>query len=623
MTRKSGIIVLCAVVLGWASPGAWALINPNFTPIHLTGEAQVILKVKADAKPAGGRMTLTVVDALKGKGEGKIVLDLSATVKEHAEFVREQLASAAGKDMLLFAGEYPGADDRVTPRGCLHVNGKWLLLAPRKGGGWSTVIGDEWMAGTWNGGTDMLERCVRYILKHEGDATVPVVSGTGWRAITKIATIKGKVRRVRAVDLAGDGKLVLHLASSEGDLLLRAKGDDEAEFENLTAARKLKAKSLADAWGDFNGDGRLDLAGWDGKTLTIHSQQADGTFSAAKAKGTFAIPAKGASLAVIGRGGKSGLVVGGVTPPVLLTPAAGGAFRAVKLSNGKVDAAKFGKPQAPVVADFNNDGLADILVPGEKGGMLYAAKADGSFAPGTPCGVHCTEGGGVADVGDFDADGWLDVLAAGVEGVRVWQNLRNGTFAERMQLSGEISYKAQPFASFVGVCDFNNDSRQDVFITYADQQPLLYFNRGFRSYGQAPKLEGELSTGPDDAGGIEGVDAGQQTGTFADVDADGAQDFIIAMPDGAVWCAYNDLGDDCLAVRVRLAGEVAGPVSATFWQEKRCLGTVVARRAKPAFMGIEEAGEFTVKFRLPGGKQQARTFTVEEGVVDVMVGKAK
>jgi len=426
------------------------------------------------------------------------------------------------------------------------------------------------------------------------------------------------------VDLAGDGKCVVHVASSEGDRLLRAKGDDEAEFEDLTAARKLTAKSLLDAWGDFNGDGRLDLASWDGNALTIHSQQADGTFAAAGIK---AAPALGgvSALAAISSGDRSALVLAGpelvLAGPegaAVLRAGAGNAFEAVKLANGAASPAALGKARRVLTADFNNDSWPDILVAGETGGVLYAGKADGTFAAAAACAVHCTKGGGAARVGDFDGDGRLDVLAAGAEGVRVWQNLPDGTFVERMGLSGEISYKAQPFASWCGVCDFNNDSRQDIFITYGDQQALLYFNRGFRSFGEAPMLEGGLREK-----GCENIDAGQQGGTFADVDGDGAQDFVLVLSNGEVWCAYNDLGGDGLGVRVRLKAPLAGPVTATVSRGKRRVGAVVARRESPGFLGVEEAGEFTVAWRLPGGKARSRKVIVEEGAADVVIAKDK
>ena len=76
-----------------------------------------------------------------------------------------------------------------------------------------------------------------------------------------------------AVDLAGDGRLTLFVASNKGDRLFAFDAKAET-FKDVTATRKLRSKSSAFAWGDFNGDARLDLASYDGTTLTGHAQQA-------------------------------------------------------------------------------------------------------------------------------------------------------------------------------------------------------------------------------------------------------------------------------------------------------------------------------------------------------------
>jgi hypothetical protein len=145
---------------------------------------------------------------------------------------------------------------------------------------------------------------------------------------------------------------------------------------------------------------------------------------------------------------------------------------------------------------------------------------------------------------DFDGDGWLDVLSAGADGVKIFQNTRNGDFVESMDLSGEVAYKAQPNVSWCGTCDFNNDGRQDIFLTYAAQPLLLYFNRGFRSFGQAPSLEMSL------ANQIKGLDRGQQAGLFADLSGRGAEDFVLVTAAGEIWLAANALGErDALAVK--------------------------------------------------------------------------
>ncbi|KPK84060.1 MAG: hypothetical protein AMJ81_06620, partial [Phycisphaerae bacterium SM23_33] len=280
---------------------AWGLINPTFTPVHLVDQSQLILKATVAAKDIGDSVELTVEGSLKGKAPGRITLDLTKAVnKQHAEAARKQLAATAGQTVLLFAGKYEDQE-----KAFLHAGGMWMLLSGGAARRWSfDAVVTELAAGgaTWAGGTDMLARCVQYILAAGATATVPADSGTSWRqgGILKVAAVKGQAAAC-AVDLVGDGRLCLYVASPAGDLLLRPAQGKQG-FQDVAAALKLAARSQASAWGDFNADGRLDLASFDGKALALWLQAADSTFSSTRAAGAFAIPAKCRSLATIGGG---------------------------------------------------------------------------------------------------------------------------------------------------------------------------------------------------------------------------------------------------------------------------------------------------------------------------------
>ena len=593
---------------------AWGLINPDFTPIHLTEQSQAILLVRLPAGNVGDRAALEVKRAVKGKAPAKLVLVLAGAPAEHVKAARKHLARAAGEAMLLFCGQ-PGKKQV----GYLHVQGQWLRLAAAKGDAWQFVLVDGDMVGVWNGGTDMLLRCVEYVLAEGAKADVPVSVGTAWRTVERIGSVGGKPTRLAAVDLAGNGRLGLHVASGSGDRLLRYDAEKDA-FADITARAGLGARSKASAWADFNGDGRVDLASFDGRALRLWRQQADGAFRPVEAGGAPAIAADCPGLVTIGQGGRAALIVGGVTPPVLLMPDGKGAFASGKLPAARDDASKLGDPHVPVVADFTGDGMADVLLPLEKGGLLYAGKAAGGFGPPRPCGVDSARGGGSADVGDFDADGWLDVLVAGAGGVKVFHNRRDGTFAERVALSGEISYKAQPYASSCGVGDVNNDAHQDLFVTYAREAPSLQFNRGFRSFAQAPKLELALGKAGD-------MESGQAAGLFADLNDDGAEDFAWVQAGGDVCCACNDLGgEDALCIKAYLpaSGGVPGPLSVTLYAATRCLGTRRVRAGgKPALFGIVRKGAYTLKWRLPVGRQHARRVVVASKAVRVPLAPAR
>jgi hypothetical protein len=255
--------------------------------------------------------------------------------------------------------------------------------------------------------------------------------------------------------------------------------------------------------------------------------------------------------------------------------------------------------------------------PFEHEGWLYVGRPGGEFLPPRACGVFGTKGGGRADVGDLDGDGWLDVVVAGIGGLRIFQNERDGTFEETMAVSGEVSYKAMPFASGCTVGDFNNDARADIVLTYWREPLLVYFNRGFRSFGLSGDLAMMLN---------EMLGAGQQGGMLADIDDDGDHDLILVQRDGTVWCAYNGKIEDgeALSASVSLAAGCGftGPVRVQATKGERPLGAwQTSLGQRPVFVGVEEPGPLELEWRLPGGRVASREVVVEDRPVRIRVGE--
>ncbi len=590
---------------------AWGLININFTPVQLVKDSEVILLARVKSKEIGSRIELQLVKAIKGSAPAVMLVDFSTAAEAQATAAKEHFKALGEKPLALFI------NDAVSSMR-VHADGAWMKIVGTNGK-WRLDIVDPSMQGTWAGGTDMLMRCIEYVIAAGNDAKVPAVEGTTWRAVRKVASVGGEARDMMAVDLAGNGKLCLFIASEKGDRLLKPSKD---AFEDITDKVKLASKSRLAAWGDFDGDGLMDLASWDGKSLTIWSQSADGTFTASKPGGNFTLPAECVGLATIGVAGSStpGLLVSpAFGAPILLKPAGKNAFEAVTLPATAEMPKEYGKAQACIVADFNDDSLIDIIQPFEKGGLIYVGNADGTFALSKPCGVCCTAGGGKAATGDFDGDGLPDVLVAGAEGVRIFQNLGNGAFEEALALSGELGYKRQPLASWCAVGDFNNDSRPDLLITFGGQPALLYFNRGFRSFGESPKLEEALKAAPD-------LQKGQRMGMLADLFGSGAQDLLLATNSGDVWCALNNLGEEGMCIKARLSGKspTAGPVNVSLFSGKRCMGTAtVVAGGAPAFFGIEKAGKYTMKWRFPGGQKMSKAVEIDDKPATVVLDAVK
>lgn len=613
-------LVLCAARVGFG------LINPNFTPIHLVSQAELILELRVGPVGAGGEVPLRVVGAMKGKAPAKApALDFSKSPKPQVEAL-QKLVGGAERLAIFFVGKFQeetpdgaGAEPAEGAVGLLHVQGRWFRFFGKEGGTWLLDILDEHMEGTWAGGTDMLERAVKYVLTDPAPM-VPVNSMARWAEPKRVARLDGKVRGAIPVDIAGDGQLALHVLCEEGDRVFRW---DKAKksLADATAGLKLGAKSLAAAWGDFNGDGRLDLASWDGKALALWLHAPDGTFPVVESTVKLADGCTG--LATIGLDDKrrTGLVVSTASYPLLLTPGDGGALKAAPIVQPPADkfiGADLGAAHPCLVADFDGDNIPDVLQPFAKGVLVYRGKALGAFEqPFRSQDVGTGEGVAGAFLGDFDADGRLDVFVGADERCFLWHNRTGSTttrtttikFEEALHISGEAAYISKPNAIGGMTGDVNNDGRQDVLILYSNRAPHIFFNRGFRSFGHAHELDIEENKL------LEAAGEGQQAGCLADLDGDGGQDMAIVLANGELWVLYRETSDAAaLALRAALpTGGFAGPLNVTAWAEKRCLGAwAVLPGAAEAFFGVFEPGPVRLRWQFPAKEPQEKEAIVED-----------
>lgn len=608
-------LVVCAGV-----PRAHALINPRFTPIDLVKQSSLVVSVDVKQGASKEQYTLTVLETFKGKTDKKAFpLDLSKARNEDAAEGFRNLA-AAGKPALLFVGKFEGEGGGMAQSlGLLHVSGKWAACVSGQDGTWLFDTVDRQYQAVWAGGTDMLRRAVEYILQGD-DPVLPVSDGVSWSPDpVKLATFDGAIKAVRPVDLASDGKHVLFIARDKGDCLL-ACGVDR-KFIDITAARGLQSKSVAFAWGDFAGYGRLDLVSYDGKAVTLHAQQTNGTFvvspldlGTALADGCLALTALDAGIK-----GRSGLLVTGNGWPVLVALGADGKAVATPLAAAGIDLAKLGKVGPSLVADFDGDSYADVLALREAGSVLFRGAAGGKFGQGSACAVSLGKGAAGASLGDFDGDGRLDILAFNSEGWNLWENEGAGKFANRFDLSGELAYISQAGGSDSMVGDMNNDGRQDALLAYRQNpsgraSPQIFFNRGFRSFGHAHTTDLEerrLLPAANDA------KDGQQSACLADLDGDGAQDMVLALSNGEIWAFFRENSDHDARMAVAVlpvGGAFKGPVTVTGWIGKRGLGAWnVLPGVSEAIFGRSDAGTVTLKWCLPGGKEQTKEVVIENG----------
>jgi len=608
-------LVIAALAAFSVCATAHAFINPSFTPVDLIRQSDVVLLLEFKSVDDDGMAVASVQKVLKGEfGESEITFDLLAGAFEAQGRAVMQLITDGNRQALLFAGMFEQGDMQMAdpdagPSGYLHLAGQWIVLASWDGI-WEMEKTDARMLGTWAGGTDMLLRAVDYILS-DPDADVPVRSGVTWAPEQLVGQVPGAIHDVQAVDVDGDGSTYLFVAAESGDRLFGFSG---GAFNEVTAKRKLTSRSVAAAWGDFDRDGRLDLASWDGKSLNLHSQQADGAFSLR----AYALGDSCQALTTLTADaeGHLGLLVSTQGAPQIAVPRSDGKLDVRPVSNGPFPADEVGEAGRCFAADFDGDGWTDILQLCARAGLFYKGTGPGRFA--SPAQTAAATGGGVygACIGDYDADGLLDVFVAGDRRNRLWQNQGDGRFANLLGVSGEIAYISKPGGVDAATGDFSNDGRQDILLAYGVRMsPHLFFNRGFRSFGHARMVDlMEQKLLPEAA-------EGQQAACLADLNGDGALDMALALNNGQLWVFPRAVGEDgALAAAAAVSLSSPSPVNVWAWKYERPLGAWCVRPGEPgAFVGLNEAGPVTIRWRLPGGRMQETELIVEEGRAHVFL----
>jgi hypothetical protein len=207
--------------------------------------------------------------------------------------------------------------------------------------------------------------------------------------------------------------------------------------------------------GDFNRDGRLDLAATNpgSNDLSVLLGNGDGTFQAAMLFPTGTLPVTPATADLNGDGFPDLVVTDGYGKELSVLLGNGdGTFQAQRhLATG-------GGPYVPILGDFNGDGRPDLANANvfTNDVSVLLGNGDGTFAAQRRMPVDV---GAVAVVTtDFNSDGRTDLARANptTNDVAVSLGVGDGTFQEPVRLAVGTS----PVALIAG--DFNRDGRPDL-----------------------------------------------------------------------------------------------------------------------------------------------------------------
>lgn len=340
---------------------------------------------------------------------------------------------------------------------------------------------------------------VEQIFLGKGDGTFRLASSFP-SSLTPSDPIDG-LTPIPAADFNGDGKLDL-AGPSSGSNVLVILGNGDGTFRTAVAIPSEFTnpffQPLSFIEGDLNNDGRADLilfgAGREGGSVATQLGYGNGTFHNPSLFPSGGDLTTAGILGDFNNDGKPDLVTMSNSPQI-----------AVLLGNGDgtfKDAAFYTPAEQPLglgVGDFNGDGNQDIVVPGQ----IFLGNGDGTF--NFP--VTINAGGFAMVVGDVNGDGKPDIVQAPPAGNAVDTCLNNGNLSFTCI---DTSLAGAPTA--IALADLNKDGKLDIAVGIGNQVQVLLGN----------------GDGTFQSAGIFPVPSGANVIAVADLNADGFLDLAFS-----------------------------------------------------------------------------------------------
>ena len=258
-------------------------------------------------------------------------------------------------------------------------------------------------------------------------------------------------------DVDGDGIVDL-VTGGNGVSVLRGRGD--GTFQKAIVWGVGSEISIV---GDFNEDGKLDLAAAARTSINVALGNGHGAF---RAPHEYALGSAPSNVATgdFNNDGK---------PDIAVIKTTIGGSLAVLLGNGNGTfktpiTANFGFFDAVLAADLNGDSKLDLVLSGGASVQVLIGKGDGTFTKGQTVSVPGTAQSEV--LGDFNHDGKLD-LAVPSEGKTISVLLGNGdgTFQKAVNYSGTTGSQS------IVAADFNRDGNLDLAVVNPFQNTINVF----------------------------------------------------------------------------------------------------------------------------------------------------
>lgn len=349
-------------------------------------------------------------------------------------------------------------------------------------------------------------------------------------------------------DFDGDGKPDLLLASSgksEGARLFRNLGN--GKFQDATAAAGFASVKEAEscAAGDFDNDGKTDIAFGFGDHVALYRNLGGGIFQNVTQR---------AGLTASGYGAESLLWVdfdhdGDLD---IFSTGFSGASRMWRNNNNGTFAdvtselsLVFDGAKSSAFTDYNNDRAIDLVLTGAKTRALTNPR-EGKWSASEPWSRVVPATNAVA-IADFDKDGWMDFVFthSAAPAISAWKNMSGRAFEP---FAGEPRADDLVEARGVVAFDYDNDGWIDLAVVGRTRDGKGAV-RLFRNLGK-----GGFKDVTHDVG-LDAIALFDPQGIYAaDYKGDGASDLLITESDGSVKLLRIIGGNKNHFLRISLAG---------------------------------------------------------------------
>ena len=280
-------------------------------------------------------------------------------------------------------------------------------------------------------------------------------------------------------DFNGDGHLDLLLVKGRHwpipDRILL--GDGRGRIQREYNIGQLPDRSYTGALTDFNRDGHLDIAVSNDAPdrKLIYFNDGKGNFEIGSEFGLPEWPTRNISIADINADGLPDII--------LANRGNSGSSNYICLNKGKGQfdcncTAVAPYPATTIYpADINKDGILDLVVPHRDGGQSYVYLGGPdhkfsdtrriAFGPGNAT-IR------VAAAADFNGDNLIDIVTVEErKGTSLYQGQKDNTFSAGIWLAGPGK---SPYA--LAIADLNNDEKVDIIVGHEEAPSSVFFNNG-------------------------------------------------------------------------------------------------------------------------------------------------